>query len=61
MKELEEMKKAFDNLTESALQLNEMYKEKSKRIDKAIDYLENHYLMFDKKELLDILRGENNE
>lgn len=40
MKELEEMKQAFDNLTKSALQLNEMYKEKSRRIDKAIDKIQ---------------------
>lgn len=33
MEELEEMKKAFDNLTKSALQLNEMYKKKSKIIE----------------------------
>jgi len=42
MEELEEMKEAFDNLTKSALQLNEMYKKKSKIIeekDKEIERL----------------------
>ena len=75
MKELEEMRKAFDNLTNSALQLNEMYKKKCKIIEKAIDCINQVFMLdeetgeyylihtFDKdgvKELLEILKGEEN-
>ncbi len=75
MIELYEMKKAFDNLTESALKLNEMYKRKIKEneelkkiINKAIELTENllntedrgyYQLIF--KEQLKVLRGEDKE
>ena len=55
MEELEEMKEAFDNLTKSALQLNEMYKKKNKIIDNAKEYIELLENAFIKGEPLDIV------
>ena len=70
MIELYEMKKAFDNLTESALKLNEMYKKKCEIIDNAINFIDQvlMYHMLDYKqldkdcdELIGILRGVDKE
>ena len=70
----EEAVKHYENLTKSALRLNEIVKEQQQRMNKAIEYINNVLLPYGKEndwddifiqnkvmELLEILKGKNND